>query len=229
MGVWGAIRKSLGATGEPTRPEHPTFEHLEPRLLLSADPLGLAALNSFDLLDDDRTDAEAAIVVDFEPVASDERTVASGEGLVASEEEAEVTKDGELQSSALVVSSPSESQPAPSAVEGIADDGLQTADVPLPLKSEYLKLNTPTIDSHTEGSIETRGPPTEIVFIDSSLNLDFQLENAVSPDVVVIVYDAGTDGIHHVTDVLSSLFQSLRHPFCVPWSVWLGNLWGSYP
>ncbi|MCH7921359.1 MAG: DUF4347 domain-containing protein [Planctomycetes bacterium] len=42
------------------------------------------------------------------------------------------------------------------------------------------------------------------MFIDSSLNLDFQFENAVPFGVVVSVFDAATDGIQHVTDVLSS-------------------------
>ena len=88
MSIWSAL-KGLGATVEPTRPDPPTFERLEPRLLLSADPTGLAAQNSLDLLDN-QTDAEAAIVIDFEPVAS-------GEWLVASDEGSQITEDGELQ------------------------------------------------------------------------------------------------------------------------------------
>ena len=143
-------------------------------------------------------------MIDFEPVASDELLVVGEEGSTELESQEGESSQVELQGSALVVSPPSESQPAPGDVAGITDDRLQTADAPLPLKSEHLKLNTPTIDSQTEGSIEARGPPTEIVFIDSSLNLDFQLENAVPLGVVVSVYDATTDGIQHITDVLSS-------------------------
>ncbi|MCH7919769.1 MAG: LEPR-XLL domain-containing protein [Planctomycetes bacterium] len=48
MSIWSSLKRGLGATGEPTRPEYPIFEHLEPRLLLSADPVGLASLVSLD-------------------------------------------------------------------------------------------------------------------------------------------------------------------------------------
>ena len=68
MSVWSMLKRGLGATDEPTRPDAPTFERLEPRLLLSAGPTGLASLDSLD----DGSDFESAIVIDFEPVASDE-------------------------------------------------------------------------------------------------------------------------------------------------------------
>jgi hypothetical protein len=54
------------------------------------------------------------------------------------------------------------------------------------------------------GPALNRGPPTEIVFIDSSLNLDYQLENACQPGVVVSVFDADRGGMLHITDILSS-------------------------
>ena len=49
MSVWSVLKRRLGATDEAPRPGHPTFEHLEPRLLLSA---GLAGPNLLDLPDD---------------------------------------------------------------------------------------------------------------------------------------------------------------------------------
>ena len=102
------LKRGLGATDEPTRPDAPTFERLEPRLLLSADPTGLAAQNSLDFLDD-QTDAVAAIVIDFEPPTSDELLVVGEEGISEGESQEGESSQGELQSSALLVSSPSES------------------------------------------------------------------------------------------------------------------------
>ena len=67
MGIWSALRKGLGATeesaAERARQDLPTFEQLEPRVLLSADPLGLAGNDYYG--DDDL--AEPAIVIEFDP------------------------------------------------------------------------------------------------------------------------------------------------------------------
>jgi len=65
-----------------------------------------------------------------------------------------------------------------------------------------------TLQTSVLGPTQNRGPPTEIVFIDSTLNLYFQIENAVFPGVVVSVFDASADGIQHITDVLSR-YQNL--------------------
>ena len=73
MSIWSALKRGLRATDEPeveeARCAPPTFEHLEPRLLLSADPAGLAGQIFPDFLDDQDA-AAAAIVIDHEPVAS---------------------------------------------------------------------------------------------------------------------------------------------------------------
>ncbi|MCH7917397.1 MAG: LEPR-XLL domain-containing protein, partial [Planctomycetes bacterium] len=67
MSLWSVLRRGLGATDEPAaeraRQELPTFEQLEPRVLLSADPLGLGANDPYD---DDGL-AETAIVIEFDP------------------------------------------------------------------------------------------------------------------------------------------------------------------
>ena len=62
MSIWSVLKRGFGATDA----QQPTFERLEPRLLLSADPAGLAGQISPDFLDDQGA-AEAAIVVDYEP------------------------------------------------------------------------------------------------------------------------------------------------------------------
>ena len=214
MGIWSGLKRGLGTTDESTRPSYPTFEHLEPRLLLSADPGGLAGQISPDFLDDQGA-AEAAIVVDYEAVAGE--AVASGGGLVASDDKtvasgegSQITEDGVLQT-----------EEGSQKTEG---GGLKTEDstsisgslnsspnaehrIPNTDASEGSPLfhTSPfTLQTSVLGPTQNRGPPTEIVFIDSSLNLDFQLENAVSPGVVVSVFDASADGIQHITDVLSS-------------------------
>jgi len=236
MSIWSVLKRGLGTTDAPTRPAHPSFEHLEPRLLLSADPAGLAGQISPDFLDDQGA-PEAAIVVDFAYIqAVDDQGIAATEADSQQAESGSQTdesaqdasgnsggilseiKDIEVTVDSTSSSSSDASLPVLSAVEGTTDYPPLITDYRLPatasatagtpnsplLKSEYLKLNTPYIDSHTEGSIEARGPPTEIVFIDSSLNRNFQLESAVSPGVVVSVFDASADGIQHITDVLSS-------------------------
>ena len=53
MSVGSLLKSGLGATDPPTRPEHSTFAHLEPRFLRSADPIGPASLDSLVVRDDD--------------------------------------------------------------------------------------------------------------------------------------------------------------------------------
>jgi len=54
------------------------------------------------------------------------------------------------------------------------------------------------------GSIEVRGPPTEIVFIESFLEPYFQLKNAHSGHVVLNVLPADTRGVDHISHSLST-------------------------
>ncbi|MCP4454477.1 MAG: DUF4347 domain-containing protein, partial [Planctomycetes bacterium] len=70
---------------------------------------------------------------------------------------------------------------------------------PMGLSASNLTPQTPDL-----GGTQIRGPPREIVFVDSSLNLRSQLADAYQPGVVVSVFDAGQDGIAHITDALSS-------------------------
>ena len=66
MGVWSRLRKGLRAP-QRRAADLPTFEKLEPRILLAADPLDLAADDPYR--DDSLT--ESAIVVDFGAVTSE--------------------------------------------------------------------------------------------------------------------------------------------------------------
>lgn len=80
MSIWSLLRRGLGVTGEasplgPTSQVLPTFERLEPRLLLSGDPIGLGTLESLD----HRSDSEVAIVIDFElPAEAEDLSPSNG-------------------------------------------------------------------------------------------------------------------------------------------------------
>ena len=202
MGIWSVLRRGLETTGEPTGATQPSFEHLEPRLLLSADPAGLAGQISPDFLDDPG-DAEAAIVVDFDYIqAVDDQGIAATEANSQQAQSGSQTHESGQVESGFTGVKLSESTVLSTTVEPTEQPVALGGSSP---NSEYRIANTDlVIDSHTEGSIEPRGPPTEIVFIDSSLNQDFQLENAVSTGVVVSVFDANQDGLNHITNVLSS-------------------------
>ena len=97
MSIWGVPKRGLGTTDGSTRPAQPSFELLEPRLLLSADPAGLAGQISPDFLDDQGA-AQAAIVIDQEPVASGEWLVASDEGDLIVERGSQITEEQALAS-----------------------------------------------------------------------------------------------------------------------------------
>ncbi|MCH7920746.1 MAG: LEPR-XLL domain-containing protein, partial [Planctomycetes bacterium] len=99
MDIWSALRRGLGAPAERDRQEIPTFELLEARVLLSADPLGLAANDPYG---DDGL-AVPAIVIEFDSaeLASDrelagdhleetglDEPTAGGQNSAASDEEA---------------------------------------------------------------------------------------------------------------------------------------------
>ena len=153
MGVWSSVIQVLGGTQRRTADRGatpPIFERLEDRILLSADPLGLLVNDPSD----DEGIVESAIVIDFDLTdpAIEGGSGTSDEGLQfpdhgsqiadievgiteGESQEGQSSRD-ELTAPGLVVSSPSESQPAPSDVEGITDDRLQTADDP-PLITDY--------------------------------------------------------------------------------------------
>ena len=66
MSVWSSVKQALGTAkgrAADSGPMPPTFERLEERILLSADPMGLWVNDPSD--DDGIT--ESAIVIDFDP------------------------------------------------------------------------------------------------------------------------------------------------------------------
>ncbi|NQV35952.1 MAG: DUF4347 domain-containing protein, partial [Phycisphaeraceae bacterium] len=183
----------------------PCFEQLEPRVLLSAD-----ALMSPELLLVE-PHYEAAIVVDLEvgsEISEHRSQLAETESPAGSEEsKGQKTDECGLEASVLDTDSAGEKLSERLAL-GASDITAST----LQLKTENSELKTDislhtsnfTLQTSVLGPAQNRGPPTEIVFIDSSLNRDFELENAVQSGVVVSVFDADQDGIQHITGVLSS-------------------------
>jgi len=78
--------------------------------------------------------------------------------------------------------------------------------------STPIGMNDTNPDSEYATSIEIRGPPAQtqatfgnqVVFVDSTLNSYFQLENADYTGVTVEVISPGLDGIQQITDILSN-------------------------
>ena len=151
----------------------PIFEELEPRLLLSGDGLGAVLSDPLDSF----FDQTPAIEIDFDygqvqtvSVVEDSQEVDSQLALVDESEDSDSSlntevKTGETLSEIVdlevIIDSASSSD--------VSDASLTNNEQPI--------SNDIIIDSQTTGSIETRGPPTEIVFIDSSLNLDIEFSD----------------------------------------------------
>ncbi|NQV31708.1 MAG: DUF4347 domain-containing protein, partial [Phycisphaeraceae bacterium] len=182
----------------------PSFEQLEPRVLLSADALMSCALPLLE------TPYEAAIVVELDEfdqapnsrhsVVSEPNEQPESATVERSYGEPVGQSDGQAdaQSTDLSVSQLASAAHL-SQVQMLATTTISSSDSAV-IQSDS---QTVTLLDTTLGSIESRGPPSEIVFIDSSLNLDFRLENAVLLGVVVSVVDATQDGIEQITDTLS--------------------------
>ena len=161
MSIWSSLKRGLGATGEPTRAEYPIFEHLEPRLLLSADPVGLASLVSLD-----DGEFESAIVVDFERLeeaedqrlSTDEDVLQTPEDLGPTDEFAQVESgvSGVKLSDLTLLSSTLETTEQPVA-PGDAS----------PMTDNRLPVTDTVIDSYIQDSIQPRGPPADTQY-DSS-------------------------------------------------------------
>jgi len=222
MGLLNWMRKGTRGRGtrlsQPQQSHVPTFEQLEPRVLLS---VGAFMPLESPLIE---TPFEAAIYVDLETDQSqcDSVTVErsdseTADGLedkkLGSEEEKTSEAVEQLNSQAVIPSTshtvtPSNALPVSQLSQAAELTSIQQNEIQPSLSdaSEDLLFHTSHFTPHTSDldAIQIRGPPTEIVFIDSSLNLDFQLENAVSSDVVVSVLDARQDAISQVASVLSS-------------------------
>ena len=92
------------------------------------------------------------------------------------------------------------------------ENSKKTVTVPVEDDTQPVVSNESKPDSEYASSIEIRGPPfstqattgNQIVFIDSTLNIYFQLKNADQLGVVVEVLSAGSDGIQQITNILSN-------------------------
>jgi len=229
MGLLNWVTKGLGEWGSrlsaPQQSQPPTFERLEPRVLLSADASSVSEIHPLDT-----QPYEQVISVDLEPGFGAGEVVASGEWLVASEAEDDGlegrkvgSEEEKTESSGTVGQSDSPtversdslsvSQLASAANLSYPQDVEAFALVEMALVSSDSTV-TPSYGQTvipfdaTLGSINPRGPPTEIVFIDSRLSQDSWLNIACSQNVAVNVLPGDTNGIQYITDTLSD-FDSL--------------------
>ena len=192
IGNWLRQRRKVRGTLQGC-PDVPTFEQLEPRLLLSADPLD-------NLLTPPPTDQQDQQVVEV-----DIGEVPSGEWQVASNDRPDSGPIGQSdspnvgQSNSLSVSQIE----ATASLNVIQQNEMESS--PADAVEESTSFHPSPFSLHTSdlSLTQIRGPPTEIVFIDSSLNLGFQPENADDSSVVVEVLSAGSDGIPQITECLS--------------------------
>jgi len=201
----------------PVRPAGaPTFEPLEPRLLLNADFAGPEPL-----LPNVIPGPEHAIHVDLnrEAVQTNPGVDSVGDQAVEATEPAvlftldlsgpaQEADPGRDSTGSVVYRSTQGAERTVSGVGGslcgsLGDVGAGLPQVPNGRESPALQELSPRASP--------RGPPAEaqpacnqIVFIDSAVYPDFQLKNAEIPGVELIVLDAGKDGIGQITDILST-------------------------
>ncbi|NQV35573.1 MAG: LEPR-XLL domain-containing protein, partial [Phycisphaeraceae bacterium] len=165
------------ASAHPIQP--PTFEQLEPRVLLSADAFAPAENHLYE------TSFEAAIVVDFEESETHQEHRTQDLELGSEPAEDQITETqadaksshqeglsvSELTTAASLSAVP-QNETSPSQAE--TSEGLEpTTNAP-----------QPTTDA-TMGSIIPRGPPTDTASLDSSFDLYFYRENAYQTSEVV--------------------------------------------
>ena len=221
MGIFSWMRKGAGGQGtrltQSQQSRTPTFEQLEPRVLLNVDALMPPELLPIE------TPFEAAIVVDLEETNS----ALSSQLSAVSESDGQCDGETVGQSDSGTVDPlngreviPSSSHPVTQS-HGLSVSRLTTVSNLISIQNTQAKMLVERTTSSSDstvilsdsqtvslldtalGCIEIRGPPAEIVFIDSSLNLDCQLENAVQTSVLVSVFDTEQNGIQQITDTLS--------------------------
>ena len=169
------------------QPQIPSFEQLEPRVLLSADVCSVPDLQPLDSCE------EPVIYVDLDPASE------ASEIQCDSETVDPLASQSVTPSNALPVSQ--------SAMAGelttIQQDEIQPS---LAGASEDLLLYTSDFTPQTSvlGPAQNRGPPTEIMFFDSSPKHDFQLETPYSSHVLLSVLPVNTPGIEYITSTLST-------------------------
>ena len=232
LGVFRHIKDGKLSQGAESRSSNPMLlEKLEPRILLSAD--SLLAVAAPDPLADSmqpmvqhaellhasehqpptaerEIDHELALSSDgidlLEPILTltvDDSNVVDGGDLSVVPDDSDGNIDNETNATEVVhvaVEEPTTNSPAVPVEDG--NISIYTADDADP-SAEYA------------ASIEIRGPPAQaqaqaayrnqIVFVDSTLEHDFQPKNAETSGVEVVVLDAGQDGIQQIAQSLSGL------------------------
>jgi hypothetical protein len=207
MGLFSWMRKEFGGAESCVspiqQPQVPSFEQLEPRVLLSADA---SFVPDFQPLE---TFEEQVICVDIGEVTSGESLVASEDAGVRSQESegrrerAEVTSNQQLATSNHAGLPVSQVEAAAN-LSVVQENVIQSSPAGAAEDSSLFHPSPFTLQTSDLSSAQIRGPPTEIIFIDSSLNLNSQLENADADGTVISVFGGDQDGIRHITEVLSS-------------------------
>ncbi|MCP4048361.1 MAG: DUF4347 domain-containing protein, partial [Gammaproteobacteria bacterium] len=192
-----------------TQTQVPCFEQLEPRILLSADASFVSDIQPLE------TAEVQVICVDLEPGLETGETQC-GRGTVEQldgiqEDKADDSGAVEQIDSQAVVPSDSHrvtqsNSLSVSPIEAVAtlsvtqQNEIQSSPTDA---SEAVEPATNKQHPAPNASINHRGPPTEIVFVESSLNHDFQLKNAYLDDVAVSVLPDDSHGIQFISNTLS--------------------------
>ena len=203
----------------------PTFEQLEPRLLLSADLIGSQPSPCVQVPLQD-----PAIVVDFtqNEVGSQENSLpamvtysilsgqASSAGQSGTAPRSEASNLGpvgqdnltESQSSVTAGLHRQVSSGSGIVIDASTNPALGNAQAECLRRSncsdEPVAVQAPADASPRGPPLTGSNAPSQIIFIDSAIESSFQLKNAGSPGTAVIVLDAARDGIQQITDVLSA-------------------------
>ncbi len=225
MSIWSWVGKRGEARGGTQQVGAPILEQLEPRLLLSVDSLGGQYPISYQTPCDEQalvvnlngegtgSQASGSYSIATLPVSSDQASLTgqpdtssqpevSDLGLVGqgdpAESEAGPTTDLNLQapSDSIVV------------LDGTA--GQVLSDTPEAYAERQNPADEPvTVQAPADAA--PRGPPavgessiSQIVFVDSAVDPDFQVKNAGLSGVAVVLLDTGRDGIRQITDILSA-------------------------
>ncbi|MHC4207524.1 MAG: DUF4347 domain-containing protein, partial [Planctomycetota bacterium] len=195
---------SSSAVSTPVKP--PLLEKLEPRILLSADSL-LSAAAPDPLADSTQQAVQYADQLETEQdILQPIMTLSVDQGSAA--EEGELLDVNVSSESSTDTDISTDNEAAATDISCVTFAGPTTNISAVPVEDGSMPICSDDADSGIEfaTSIEIRGPPVQnqIIFIDSALEQDFQLENACYPGMVVSVFDASQDGIQHITSFLSS-------------------------
>ncbi len=191
----GGSTQRRSRTSTDAQTQTACFEQLEPRILLSADVSPFHDIQAFD------TEAEQVIYVDLEPGLGTAETQSDSEAVGRSDSETVGRSDSPTveQSNGLSLSQIE----AAAKLSITQQNEIQSSPANASEDSTSFHPSPFTLHPSLLGPAQDRGPPTEIVFVESSLNHDLQLKNAYLDDVVVSVLPDDSHGIQFISNTLS--------------------------